>query len=138
MEVLDKGKYKLLSNHEVNALLKEVNADVASSNIKNQNLSTIVYEVEKYLASSPCGHQNNEIIKQIKDELKLFKLTKAEKLQIINQRPTSEVEIALIVEESEERLTEEEVAKLIEISLKLPFPEEEVNENAEEEETEES
>jgi hypothetical protein len=50
-------------------------------------------------------------------------LTRAEVLQVVNLSPCSEVEVHLIVEECEERLSEEQVTQLLQIVAQhLPRP----------------
>ena len=119
MEVIN-DRSAMLSNFEVLTLLK--NIQDTQKGIKNtrkqQNLATISYETTKYLEKTPCKDQTEEVISAFMKALEPFKLTKAEKLQLLNQRPTSAVEIQLIIEESEERLSEEQVDELIDIICK--------------------
>uniref|UniRef100_A0A0M3IA41 DNA-directed RNA polymerase III subunit RPC9 n=1 Tax=Ascaris lumbricoides TaxID=6252 RepID=A0A0M3IA41_ASCLU len=49
----------------------------------------------------------------------ILQLTAAETLQVINLRPSTAIELQLVVEECEERLTEDQMGQLI-ISENLP------------------
>ena len=79
----------------------------------------------RYLKETPCSTQSPESIKNLMEALEPFKLTKAEKLQLLNLRPCSLVELQLIVEELDERLkSEEDIEKLLQV-LKDTLPNEE-------------
>lgn len=106
MEVIKKPPV-LLSNMEVLSHLRETKKN--SRHKDQRNLATVTYEAIKYLEETPCNVQRESNIASfllaIKD--KGLRLTKAEKLQIINSRPKNPVELQLLVEESEERFSEE-------------------------------
>ncbi|XP_065829018.1 DNA-directed RNA polymerase III subunit RPC9-like [Oscarella lobularis] len=136
MEVLrEHGGF--LSNYEVYSMLCE--SQETLSKVKGptrglENLATIAYETTKYLAGTACRVQSPTVIETFLAAVAPFELTKAEKLQILNLRPTTPVEISLIVEESDRRLSEERVEELLQVvrrTLPDPNPEGERGDNEE-------
>jgi len=135
MEVIDENA-GMISNFEVLEVLKDIKEGVSGHKKpgKNQtNLATILYSTLKYLEKTPCNDQNRDNIAEFMTAVEPFKLTQAEKLQLLNQRPTTAVEIQLIVEESEERLTEDQIEELLDVIIKT-LPGEEPEPAAEQEE----
>lgn len=82
-------------------------------------------QVLLYLDECPCAEQSRESIKNFVEQLRKvstdgkFELTDAEILQLVNCQPRSLVEIHLIVEECEERLTPEQAQDLLELCYTL-------------------
>ncbi|XP_012216099.1 DNA-directed RNA polymerase III subunit RPC9 [Linepithema humile] len=114
MKVIKGNWNTLLSNYEVLDILQ--NTKSYKKQQMNQ-LATITYETIKYLESlaGVCKNQSPEKIKEYLKAMEPIKLTKAEKLALLNICPTTPLEIQLLVEESEERLTEEEVETVLRI-----------------------
>ena len=81
----------------------------------NIGLHTVTYETLKCLEQTPCVQQTPTIISQMCEKLKSFDLRKKEILQILNLRPTTPVELQLIIEDLETRLTDTQSNELIEI-----------------------
>lgn len=142
MEVVNEN-VALLSNLEVLTLLKDIQAGRGGQQKPakhQQSLATIVYETIKYLEDTPCARQTPAHVTNFMEAAKPFSLTKAEKLQLLNSRPTCLVEVYLMVEEADERLNVEELMKTVEHQLPGPETSQEEEEEAElgEEEEEES
>jgi DNA-directed RNA polymerase subunit F len=123
MEILNESA-ALLSNHEVYSLISDTQPRQGKKK-PSQNLSTITYTTMRYLERTPCVVQNKDVIETFVKAMQPFELKKAEILQLLNLRPTTHVEIQLIVEETEDRLTEEQVDNLLEIIATIlpPLPE---------------
>lgn len=113
MEVVA-GNEKLLCNLEVLGFLRELK-QVDKKLLKFQkNLATITYETTKYLEDARLYARLTEAdLRRLMDRLKEFRLTKTEKLQIVNQRPATVVELQLLIEENEERFSEEALEQLL-------------------------
>nr|XP_005283476.1 DNA-directed RNA polymerase III subunit RPC9 isoform X3 [Chrysemys picta bellii] len=99
MEVKD-ANAALLSNFEVFQLLTDLKQQRKDSgkhkqSSGQQNLNTIMYETLKYISKTPCRFQSPEIVRDFLIAMKGHKLTKAEKLQLLNHRPMTAVEIQL-------------------------------------------
>jgi len=84
-----------------------------------QDVELISDQTLGYLDKSPCALQSRESIGAFIESLSAFKLTRAEELMLINARPRSLVEVHLIVEECEERLTGEETQQLLDLCALL-------------------
>ncbi|KAJ3644848.1 hypothetical protein Zmor_022549 [Zophobas morio] len=107
-----------LSNFEVMKHLQKVK----DSRKKHKGqLATITYETLRYLENTPCAQHSPEAMTQCLRELDGFNLNKNEKLMLINSPPTTALEIQLMIEESEERLSEEQVQKILTIMIQY-FP----------------
>ncbi|KAL8571889.1 hypothetical protein ACOMHN_011481 [Nucella lapillus] len=130
----------LLSNLEVLMLLKDIQAgrnNQQKPTKDQQNLGTITYETLKYLENTPCALQTPEHIAPFMQAVAKFKLTKAEKLQLMNSRPSTMVEMHLMVEESEERFANDEDMERLKDAVVSTLPGPEPPSPEEEEEVEE-
>ncbi|OAF67196.1 hypothetical protein A3Q56_05079 [Intoshia linei] len=114
------GQSKLFSNNEMFELLKsyDTNKDYfLKPEKKHIFVSEIFYESYKYLQGrypsltdvSDATTEKNKII----DKLSNFKLTKGEVYQILNLQPQSFIEIQLVLDECDERFTEQEVDSIL-------------------------
>lgn len=108
MEIVDACS-DLLSNREVLELLR--------SNISNKqtNLATILYETTSYLESSPISLSSPSSINMFLGSLKEsgYNLNKMEQVQILNSMPQNETELSLIIDNIEERFSEEQRSHLL-------------------------
>lgn len=105
----------VLCNYEVLNLLQ----DIKKRSPKGQ-LSNVTFEAIRYLQDSPCCEQTPEKIKSLLSAYEPFNLTKAEKLMLINNPPQKEIDVHLMVEESAERLTDEQIQEILTIASDLP------------------
>lgn len=95
---------------------------------KQTNLATILYETTSYLESSPAATSSLKNIAAFLDILneKKYPLTKMEKIQLVNMKPQNETELHLMIDNIEEKLTEEqrnELLGLIKMNLDQPSTE---------------
>ena len=157
MEVLNRH-VAFLSNYEVYALLKQEKASkllakkkagatnanataaaaaaaaatqIADASV-DKHLPTIVYESLRYLDKTPCAHQSPHVVaafmRACDERQSEFKLTKVEKLQLLNLRPSSAAELQCIIEDTEGRFTQEQMDDLLDFVLNA-LPDHETNHN---------
>lgn len=125
----------LLSNFEVLELLRSRGAtqDPLGSFGSATHSECKVFD---YLVQFAACSQTPESVQEFLLKVEKFSLTKAERLQVLNLRPSTAVEVHLIVEDCEERMSSSTVDELLEtVRNTLPPPPEkpeEEEENAEE------
>ncbi|KAI6216317.1 hypothetical protein M3Y99_01826600 [Aphelenchoides fujianensis] len=121
MEVKN-ARCTFLTNQEVLVLLKEANQAVRPKNESLQQHKTVLYESIKYLEATPAAQQSEANVRALMKEMQKFKMTPAELLQVVNLRPRNLVDIEMILEECDERYTEEQTAEMLDL-IKRHLPE---------------
>ncbi|KAL0842408.1 hypothetical protein ABMA28_014519 [Loxostege sticticalis] len=111
-----KANAAFLCNFEVMQILQQLKDNTQKKHKREGSLATVTYETVHFLQNSDCKNQSAQAIQKFLEAMKQFKLTKIEKLMMVNTPPRTELEIQLIVQESEERLSEEEVKKIIDLA----------------------
>jgi hypothetical protein len=119
MEILDSNA-ALISNWEILHHLQSQKAKRSSDSSQKakiqQNLRTLEFEIIQYLkdpAFSKCSKHTKQQISLFLSQFKDIPLKKAEKLQILNMHPESLLDLHLIIEECEERFTEEQLNDML-------------------------
>ncbi|XP_010261566.1 PREDICTED: DNA-directed RNA polymerase III subunit rpc9-like isoform X2 [Nelumbo nucifera] len=77
------------------------------------------FKVYDYLVQSAVCNQTRESINEFLKRCEKYDLANAEKLNIINIRPSSLVEIDPIIEECEKRMKSEDVEELVEMVVQV-------------------
>ncbi|KND05044.1 uncharacterized protein SPPG_00721 [Spizellomyces punctatus DAOM BR117] len=133
MEVLEL-RAAHLSNFEVLTFLSELDVQkleeppafggIGDSDKSLMDLHTIEQEVIKYLKSTPCVAQSSTQVQQFKEALQRYDITKAEKLMLLNIRPRSIAELNPLIEDIDDRLSQDQQEDLVGlIQQLLPYEE---------------
>jgi len=120
MEVIDTCD-ALPCNAEVLQFLRETRGKLATKRAKDSSgqakAATVVLETLNYLEKTPAATLSKNIetekLNEFFDAIEKFNLKPPEKLQLLNHCPKSAVEIQLLVEDSEERLSESDVDEIL-------------------------
>uniref|UniRef100_A0A1I8Q038 DNA-directed RNA polymerase III subunit RPC9 n=1 Tax=Stomoxys calcitrans TaxID=35570 RepID=A0A1I8Q038_STOCA len=118
MEVLNPC-FSGLCNLEVMEWLRNIKDTKKKYGLRN--LATITYETLQFLEESPCKYETRDSIMDFLKDMETYKLSTKELLMMVNDPPSSALHIQLLIEDSEERLTEDQVNEIIQIS-KRHFP----------------
>lgn len=85
--------------------------------MESENLKTVQFELNAYLRELPCKNMTPEkmrtLLKRLKEEK--WHITKVEKLMLLNQVPSNEAQISVLLEEYGERFSEEERIELLQL-----------------------
>lgn len=119
MEVLDTCD-ALPCNAEVLQFLREDKSKLAAKGAKDKRqakAATVVLETLRYLEKTPAAtlskNYTNETLNAFLAAIAKFNLSSSEKLNLLNHCPDKEVEVQVLVEDSEERLSETDVSELL-------------------------
>lgn len=106
---MNKKQEKLLTHEEVKEILEQYEQETNSTQIK-----TMKYVVQTII-SKPYAPV------KFKEKLLSFGITEFEAVQLLNSPPKKILDLYVIVEELEERLTDENIAEIL--SLLCPYTE---------------
>eukprot|EP00199_Chlamydomonas_sp_CCMP681_P004805 CAMPEP_0119106998 /NCGR_PEP_ID=MMETSP1180-20130426/7891_1 /TAXON_ID=3052 ORGANISM="Chlamydomonas cf sp, Strain CCMP681" /NCGR_SAMPLE_ID=MMETSP1180 /ASSEMBLY_ACC=CAM_ASM_000741 /LENGTH=111 /DNA_ID=CAMNT_0007092419 /DNA_START=73 /DNA_END=408 /DNA_ORIENTATION=- len=101
----------LITNSEVLQVLKDRGADLQLGGraVGSEKLA------HAYLENNSAGIRHAAALREFIDMLKPFNLTRTEALSIINTCPTSMVEVFLLVDRCDTRLTEEQMEAILDL-----------------------
>lgn len=92
----------LITNCEVHSFLKKQNEQKVerprSVGFRLENLYTVEFECLEYLKETPAATQTTQSVAKFLKKLEKVELTRAEKLQIVNTRPRSIVDLYVVIE----------------------------------------
>lgn len=117
---IESASTALLSNLEVLQALKQYKTAKKSAGLRN--LATISYETLQYLENTPAKSQSTESVVQFIKATKIYNLTKYEILWMINDPPTSALQITLLLEDIDERLTDDQTNEILQLSQTYLLP----------------
>uniref|UniRef100_A0A090XDJ7 DNA-directed RNA polymerase III subunit RPC9 n=1 Tax=Ixodes ricinus TaxID=34613 RepID=A0A090XDJ7_IXORI len=100
-----------------------------------QNLATVSYETVTYLEQTACARQSEEkrtkVPRKRSARSRFTTDPRWKSCKLINHRPTTFVEIQLLIEENEERLSEDDMQTILDIVERTLPPAQDEPENAE-------
>mmetsp|Transcript_23765 Transcript_23765/g.60192 ORF Transcript_23765/g.60192 Transcript_23765/m.60192 type:complete len:155 (-) Transcript_23765:172-636(-) len=117
--ILDEEQTRAASNRELLSGARRTAPHVSLT--AQRTLMALRTELMFYLKQSPCADQTEEQIAEFLQRIAGLQLTTAEIMQCINLRPTSLVEIYLIVDECDQRLGSVHCQQLLE-AIEECFP----------------
>ncbi|RKP00843.1 hypothetical protein CXG81DRAFT_8326, partial [Caulochytrium protostelioides] len=83
-----------------------------------EDLRSVQYHLYHYfMAGQPCAVQTAEQVAAFMRESAAWAITKAERLQLLNARPKNMVELHTMIEECEERFTDEQRETMLRVIL---------------------
>ncbi|XP_051148155.1 uncharacterized protein LOC127263182 [Andrographis paniculata] len=117
MKILERSAGSL-TNFEVLDLLRSRGAGKDPSRVL-ASVSASEFKVFDYLEQTAACNQTRDIINKYVQECKKFDLAKAEILNAVNLRPSSQLEAFMIIECCDSRLSEDQIDDFVETTTQI-------------------